>query len=729
MFTLNEDLSIYATRGDIVFFSVTAEDDGVAYQFQAGDVVRIKVYGKKAAENVVLQKDFPVTAATDSVQIFLTEDDTKIGEVISKPTDYWYEVELNPESNPQTIIGYDEDGAKVFKLFPEGDDIPPYEPTKPEDIPVVDDELDLTSTRPVENQAIARAIVAMQAELDETQMEYAEKMEDTNAMVAGVSADVVVERARIDNLVSGATAGDEELVDIRVGADGVTYGSAGTAVREQANRAFQETATLNRNLMHIAPLYGATEKELAAMRAIRFIIPNGFDLSGYRLGIVQNNDEFPYTLRFVYDGGVAGLFEPVTKGDYSVLTWNGVIIGIDWGKIEEINKTYANSHLEMCAEDGPVEYVLEQVEKRKAENDILKEAIVLCGVPGDEVESTLSISGAWIRTDGTGIGTNSSDLLSVSVYPVTAGIEYMLHGEAKLAADNYPMAVFSEYGTQDEFKTEEMIIPGGDVTTLKNYNVLYTPTVDGYVWVAEYNGYKVTVAGVAGYTTASVGLKTPLKVQLFGDSVTDDYWGDNRTWATLLPYKLPECDLTVVNSAVGGCGIGHGHSGTARYADKEYNYVCDLLDDGTLEADNDAIIVCVGTNDWAAGRALGKWGDTSVTTFYGAVRYMVEQISKNTSAKLIVCTPLQRYNSTDEGRATDKNGTPVNALGYTLRAYCDAFVETCEFYGIPCVDLHKTIGWNKYNIKKFCGDGLHPNNKGDEWIARIICNEIRYHCL
>ena len=97
----------------------------------------------------------------------------------------------------------------------------------------MDAKLDMTSHRPVENQAVARAVVQLQAELDETQTEYAEKSADTNARVSGVAADVAVERARIDNFVAGATAGDEELTDIRVGADGVTYASAGTAVREQ----------------------------------------------------------------------------------------------------------------------------------------------------------------------------------------------------------------------------------------------------------------------------------------------------------------------------------------------------------------------------------------------------------------------------------------------------------------------------------------------------------------
>ena len=107
MFVVNDDLSIYATRGDIVCLNVSATDDstGGQYEFQPGDIVRMKIFTKKDAENVVMQKDFPVVANTDSVGVYLTESDTKIGDVISKPTDYWYEIELNPYTNPQTIVG------------------------------------------------------------------------------------------------------------------------------------------------------------------------------------------------------------------------------------------------------------------------------------------------------------------------------------------------------------------------------------------------------------------------------------------------------------------------------------------------------------------------------------------------------------------------------------------------------------------------------------------------
>lgn len=123
MFKVNNDLSIYVTRGDAAVIDMEVDVAGEAYTFQPGDVVRFKVFEKKGCDCVVLQKDFPVAEATESVELRLTSEDTKIGELIHKPRDYWYEVELNPLTNPQTVVGYDEDGAKVFRLFPEGKDV------------------------------------------------------------------------------------------------------------------------------------------------------------------------------------------------------------------------------------------------------------------------------------------------------------------------------------------------------------------------------------------------------------------------------------------------------------------------------------------------------------------------------------------------------------------------------------------------------------------------------
>jgi hypothetical protein len=120
MFKINDDKSIYLTRGDACTIDLTANNGGEPYTFVKGDLVRLKVTEKKNCRNVMMAKDVRVDADTNVVSIALSGEETKFGEVISKPTDYWYEVELNPDVQPQTIIGYDENGGKTFRLYPEG---------------------------------------------------------------------------------------------------------------------------------------------------------------------------------------------------------------------------------------------------------------------------------------------------------------------------------------------------------------------------------------------------------------------------------------------------------------------------------------------------------------------------------------------------------------------------------------------------------------------------------
>ena len=113
---------IKITRGDFGIIEITAtDDDNNEYEFQIGDVVRFKVFEKGNCSNVVMQKDVEVTEINKVVTIELSKEDTKIDELINRPATYWYEVELNPETKPQTIIGYDDKGEKLFVLYPEGD--------------------------------------------------------------------------------------------------------------------------------------------------------------------------------------------------------------------------------------------------------------------------------------------------------------------------------------------------------------------------------------------------------------------------------------------------------------------------------------------------------------------------------------------------------------------------------------------------------------------------------
>ncbi len=121
MFEVKKDLSIHITRGDIGLLEITAKnEDGSDYIFKVDDVIRLGIFEKKKFNLIKKQKDITVQEETTTVQIPLNKEDTTIGDIINTPVDYWYEVQLNPETNPQTIIGYDENGAKIFRLYPEG---------------------------------------------------------------------------------------------------------------------------------------------------------------------------------------------------------------------------------------------------------------------------------------------------------------------------------------------------------------------------------------------------------------------------------------------------------------------------------------------------------------------------------------------------------------------------------------------------------------------------------
>lgn len=114
--------NIRMNRGSSGSFSFGATTpEGEPYTFSAGDVVRLNVTKAGKENMVVMSVDTLVEESTQEVTISITSNDSKIGTVINKPTEYWYDIELNPDTSAaQMLLGYDdEDGAKIFTLYPE----------------------------------------------------------------------------------------------------------------------------------------------------------------------------------------------------------------------------------------------------------------------------------------------------------------------------------------------------------------------------------------------------------------------------------------------------------------------------------------------------------------------------------------------------------------------------------------------------------------------------------
>lgn len=109
---INADKSIEINRGD----EGTIVLKNKSGNFEVGDTIKFSVVEKKNYNKVVLQREYTVSEQSDSFNIVLESEDTRIGEIISKPVVYWYEIEYNGN---QTLIGYDDKGAKEFILYPE----------------------------------------------------------------------------------------------------------------------------------------------------------------------------------------------------------------------------------------------------------------------------------------------------------------------------------------------------------------------------------------------------------------------------------------------------------------------------------------------------------------------------------------------------------------------------------------------------------------------------------
>ena len=122
MFRINSSTKqININRGDVGNIKVTATyEDGTAYTFQVNDVVRLGIFTSGNYDDVILEKDVTVQSQTPYVIIPLTSANTTIGEIINNPVPYYYEIQLNPDTNPHTLVGHDENGAKIFMLYPEG---------------------------------------------------------------------------------------------------------------------------------------------------------------------------------------------------------------------------------------------------------------------------------------------------------------------------------------------------------------------------------------------------------------------------------------------------------------------------------------------------------------------------------------------------------------------------------------------------------------------------------
>jgi lysophospholipase L1-like esterase len=134
-----------------------------------------------------------------------------------------------------------------------------------------------------------------------------------------------------------------------------------------------------------------------------------------------------------------------------------------------------------------------------------------------------------------------------------------------------------------------------------------------------------------------------------------------------------------------------------------------------MDKNADAVVVFGGTNDYCHGDApFGDVNDPNPETFCGAVRTLATFLKERYAGKPVVfLTPLHRAYELTRNRTTGK----------VLIDYVSAIRDICKDCGVSVIDLFEINPLDPYD-KEFVPDGLHPNDKGHEVLAKVIGEEL-----
>lgn len=177
-----------------------------------------------------------------------------------------------------------------------------------------------------------------------------------------------------------------------------------------------------------------------------------------------------------------------------------------------------------------------------------------------------------------------------------------------------------------------------------------------------------------------------------------------------------------LNYGIGGTRLAHqtrASEGDAR-ADLDFSGRLFLMDGSA-----DAVVVFGGTNDYGHGDApFGTREDRTHATFMGAVRYIIESLRARYPGRPIVFIAPARRNG-DEAvyfcQAENPHARP-------LVDYVDAIREIAAEYGVPVLDLYRTLGIDPNTAEDreaYAPDGLHFNAAGHARIAELLIDLFR----
>lgn len=268
--------------------------------------------------------------------------------------------------------------------------------------------------------------------------------------------------------------------------------------------------------------------------------------------------------------------------------------------------------------------------------------------------------------------------------------------------------------TKDDISgKQDTLVSGTNIKTINNQSILG----EGNINIEGSGSGSISIPtqclyGVPNYFEGK-------KILVTGDSITDTvgnyanghpWWKNLQDWLGL---------AAVYNDGKSSTGIKRGAPGLFARID---NWAT------TYGTDFDAIIIMENMNDVykdvaLSSFSLGKWGDNTIDTQYGAVKLVIEKLQAlypMTPILWVTSGPRKHY-----GRLAINPINPGHGRDSEFEPMVTAIKEVCAHYGVPVCDMyHNSLlrPWLSVNNSAWyqSGDGVHPNQVGHQIMAQTI---------
>jgi hypothetical protein len=219
----------------------------------------------------------------------------------------------------------------------------------------------------------------------------------------------------------------------------------------------------------------------------------------------------------------------------------------------------------------------------------------------------------------------------------------------------------------------------------------------------------------------------------------DSYW----TKSTIKNENIPAINATVANPWQGKNWFAFGTSITNVAAEGKYPNYLKTLSGMTLNnygvsggritneiiakikattlTSADVITLEGFVNDWYYNVPLGSVGDTTDSTFAGAIYDALTYMYANSTATIICITDHtgQLYNN------IDSRASKTNTLGLRMIDYTNMFVSICEYLNVPIIKAGQKSMINEFTASRYLADQIHPNEVGGNQLANTIWDEMK----